>query len=818
MKNIILTFFIFITSFFLLISCDHTVETPDNAYDDETHYVYTTEFLSFPDSYDNTKLTYLYENIGEYPFYSTFKNNSYVGCFFHDEAKTETLDTGITVTYNDHIGISQIDTTTGESVINILPNRFTDETNESYYVHSGNLTAASLNSSSELAFLLSGFSNTQTLLVLNADGSVKYAKDASDYDNINTNFSSTFLRNIILTDESYVIIDNNGVICILDPDGNAILQEKIDKYDMSAVSFGLQQASDGTIIYLYANNDMTSVEYRVIDPVIGTISEPVTLPYTGSASFNYLTRFFTKDIYFVSDGLSFYRYDKDGNSTKLFDWTEQEIIGMRIDALYIENKNSFYVMTQDPFNGNPEIAKINYCSASEVTPKTEITLACAEYEDGSLRALQTAVTLFNRKSTDYKVTIAYYDPENQSAFSLNQQIANDMMNGKQIDLILFHKDVTMEYFDNLGILGDWYPLMDSDSAYTHDAFLDCILAAYETADGTLPVLTTDFGLTTMVGAAENFGGKTAWTYAECADFIETLDWDQIVLQFDKDGDNSDAMLVLKSFLPMVLDDYIDETTGTCTFDSDSFAEFLTLCTQVLINHETAAYKHTDGIVEYLYESSGLLNEYRKGKTILFNKCDNSANGKYSVKHPSDVMNILDNFFNTYDEVTFIGYPLPDGTGETGTAVTPWIQLGLTANAEHVDGAWEFVKSYLDYQSDREQTENNVPYLPCTESALDALLDAYETYTYLSTGSVDIQEFTEYEDHGMKNPYYLPANTEVRGILTDLLAQTTRRYSGNDAVMDIIFEEAAYYFAGVNALTDVTDRIQSRVGIYLSEHQ
>ncbi|MBP3918674.1 MAG: extracellular solute-binding protein [Clostridia bacterium] len=668
------------------------------------------------------------------------------------------------------------------------------------------------------------FDTKYMLAVFQADGTLVYDLTLSElpyleYHNEYTNL----LFPLILTDDGYVCMIYDNYLFIIDPQGTFLKAIELPNNHTSNLS-SLYKTPDGTCYIVYPSNDKIPFPiYCTIDCSTLTLSEPITLQNTNI--YDKLC-FSTKqsdgsDTVFSSDGLNLYQHQKDGTKEILFDWSSMNIIGSKIDTIYSTTENNhFVVITRDILNDNPEVVFINYIPADTVPQKTELVIASGEYNDRSTRALQIASTIFNRKSKDYKVKVEYYPVESDSMFSVNQQIANDMAQGKQIDLILFHDAVTMEYFDNLGILGDWYPLIDGDADYTREDFLPCIRAAYETTAGTLPVLTTDFGLTTLAGAQNTLNGMESWTYAECMAYMDTLDWDQILLQLAKNDTDSPAMLVLKGFLPVILDDYIDEDTGSCSFDSDSFREFLTLCTKVLINHDQAIEENAANSSERIYKAIGLMNEFRRGKTVLYNNPDHDINGKFSIQYPSDVMNILDNYFPanmTGSNVTFIGYPHAENSTEPGTAVTPYVQFGLTANAEHTDGAWEFMKGYLSYQVNRIQKQENAPYLPCTYDAFHAQLDAYETYTYLFPGTQYIQEYTDFSSQGSGYSLYHAANMEVRAVLTDLVETATRRYSGNQAVMDIIFEEAAYFFDGIHSLTDITARIQNRAGIYLSEH-
>ncbi|MGM9625401.1 MAG: hypothetical protein ACI3XM_06795 [Eubacteriales bacterium] len=647
------------------------------------------------------------------------------------------------------------------------------------------------------------------LALYQPDGSLCYETDI-DSDVQDDSMQRSKLPILLAEDGSVCFLFADTTVILLNPDGTLRAEYPLPTGNIYKTS--LQKTPDGTCYLVYPDDESMVFQYSQIDFAAPELKAPTALP---DVPFSESVFIGGNGGYYVSDDITLeYRYPGTDAET-LFDFAGVSLIGADIDSFYVRDDRRFLAVSRDPLTQEPQLVHI-FVPDDGVPAKTEIVVACADYHDNSIRTLQTAVSLFNRKSDAYQVTVVYYSAEKTGVFSVNQQIANDMMNGKQIDLILFHRDVTMEYFDNLGILGDWYPLMDADETYSRGAFLPCVLNAYETADGKLPVLTTDFGLTTLAGSAALLGEKENWTYSECRDFIQTLAWDQILLQLDKEKGNaeSDAMLVLQSFLPMVLDDYIDTENGTCSFDSESFQTFLTLCSEVLINHEAAAYKESQGLFELLYESNGFLHEYRNGNTVLFNQCENLYNGAFSITKPSDVLNILDNFFKGQESVTFIGYPMPDGSAENGTAVTPWVQFGLTASAAHTDGAWAFIKGYLDYQA---ESADDLSYLPCSYEGLETALSDYERCVYLMDGRPWVSA-TENTFLAELPDMYFYANESVRPILTALLETTTRRYSGRTALMNIIYEEAPYFFDGIQSLEDVTKRIQSRAGIYLSEQQ
>ncbi len=829
--RIIKCFFILFILCIVICSCDENtnIHPESTGTDKQNGYVYTTRYNSFNGINDLTYADYLQSSVnssGSGHYFSSFANDTLQLFYIKDNSEEYYNEYwGRYMVNTDYEnGTVSVDLQTGEIQYEDLFAHVTEEQEKEYALYAVKMSSAAGNVAGETAVLESQFWN---LYYLNADGSLRYVKDISQAMGLDeSDMPSTDDDSILTDDGSYVHLHDNRIY-LFASDGTLRSSSDIPGMEKSGI-VSLCQTHDGNIAVTYqTSNDMgVKICYTILDVATGQFGEEYVLPITDPEAYRSYNMLYDENTVFHNDNTSLFRYEyspatTEWTSEKLFDWTDFDIIGAEIDALYVRDEQNFAIVSHDPLTDFPEVVYLDYVPADSVVPKTDVVIACGSYQGRYIKELQRAVTMFNRSSDVYQASIRFYDPKKESAFSLNQQIGTDMIQGEQVDLILFHRDITMEYFDNLGILGDWYPYMDADADYTRDTFLPCVLDAYETSDGTLPVLTTDFGLTTLIGATENLDAMERWSYSECSDYVKALDWDQILLQLDKEKDEkqSDAMLVFQSFLPMVLDDYIDENTGTCTFDSDSFKQLLTLCTEVMINHEAAALKYANGAEEIAYQGMGYLNEYRNGKTLLFNQNENLFNGANSIMHPSDMMNVLINFFDTYGgDITCIGYPMPDGVTDHGTAVTPWMQFGLIADAKHADGAWAFVKGYLSYQQYRPQTESNVPALPCTRAALDALYEAYLTYVYVAAGSPWLQEYADGINHGETSPLYHDADPRACDLLDDLLAKTTRRYSGNTAIMNILYEEAVYFFDGIQPIEEVTKRMQSRVGIYLSEHQ
>ena len=669
--------------------------------------------------------------------------------------------------------------------------------------------------------LLSGTNNQYdhyAFSVWNADDTLRYEYDFKDFPEPYREYAPKTA--FLLTDSGEVIMEENKLsdktirFWFWDADGSYRGKFELPRESKTVRDCGLYKTAGGDVFYVFEDYAAATVTYYPVDTGNMTFGAPVV--YENIVESRGVYAFSPDGTLYVSDGLSLYRF-RAGAAEKLFDWTEQDVVGRDIVALYVRGENAFTAVTKGSVSDIPEIVYIDYVWKSTLPEKTEIVIAAGMYSDGSSKALQTAVKLFNRRSEAYHASVRYYEAQTDGMFTLNQRVARDIANGEKIDLIFFHGDLTMELFEHLGILGDWYPMLDRDSEYGRDAFLPCILNAYENASGQLPVLTTDFAFATLVGMTGNLNGMTRWDYAQCKDFVQQLSADTKLVRFASDTPDESpiAMQLLHGILPVVLDDYIDDMGNAGMFDSERFEALLDLCMAISPERHTDDAGKTSDAAEQIYRQMDSMASFRAGKVVLYNSDTSKEYGKYSVTAPSSVLNILDNFYKG-EEVTFIGYPTIDGAGD-GTAVVPEVSFGLVSTSANQSGAWEMMKGYFTFLRERNQTLAEA--LPCTWEALDAQLDHYDAHMYCHAGGPTLQEsepFDNPKDSPYYNPNYLDPNPAARAILKILAEETVRHYSGNTEVMDIIYEEASACFAGVRSTKETAALIQNRVTLLLNE--
>ena len=156
-----------------------------------------------------------------------------------------------------------------------------------------------------------------------------------------------------------------------------------------------------------------------------------------------------------------------------------------------------------------------------------------------------------------------------------------------------------------------------------------------------------------------------------------------------------------------------------------------------------------------------------------------------------------------DKLTYIGYPTTEGNGAMISLNNIY---GITKNCKHPDIAWEFLRQFY-LPTDNENDEYSYGFSvrkdgfeKFCENAQKPLEDGGWTWGW-GNFEVEIHPATDEEIAAIKDLVYNA--TAVNGAVTN-------------EIMNIINEEAAYYFSGEQSAEAVADKIQSRMQIYLSE--
>ena len=161
-----------------------------------------------------------------------------------------------------------------------------------------------------------------------------------------------------------------------------------------------------------------------------------------------------------------------------------------------------------------------------------------------------------------------------------------------------------------------------------------------------------------------------------------------------------------------------------------------------------------------------------------------------------------------------GYPVADGEKDAGGGVAePYGEcFSICRNSNSQVGAWEYIKSYLTADVQRET--DGIPLLRSAseERIQNALTIEYETVDGVKQEIVKRQIKAEGEE-----TVELTCITEKDAeIYRSIIENTHRSYSNDSGMFEIIREEARAYFEKDRDAATVADIIQNRVSMYVSE--
>lgn len=399
------------------------------------------------------------------------------------------------------------------------------------------------------------------------------------------------------------------------------------------------------------------------------------------------------------------------------------------------------------------------------------------------------ITAFNESSQEYFVETKEYGQEgsDEKGGDLQTQLTLDILSGKGPDLVIWDSAFYSSSMASGKLMEDLYDFMEADEDFRREDYYENILQAFE-VDGRLYTLPTSFSVETVCGKAEEIGigrGVTeSWEMGEMIQaFSDSPHAEWLTVNHSKE-------LAFSSVCNGCIGNFVDWGSGECCFDSPSFVELLELSDtfpgQLMIASDFSYYE-TLRSGKAFWEPVILVSPWR----------------------------VADQRVHFGDEnILWPGYPVADGEKDLGGGVAkPYGEcFSICQNSDNQEAAWEFIKSYLTIEAQRET--DGIPLLRSAseERIQDALTPVYETVDGVKQEKGRHQILAEGEA-----PVELSCITDRDAEIFRAIIENTHRSYGNDSgIMEIIMEEAGAYFEKGKDAAEVASVIQNRVSIYVSE--
>ncbi|MDR2599512.1 MAG: hypothetical protein LBC73_04480 [Oscillospiraceae bacterium] len=582
--------------------------------------------------------------------------------------------------------------------------------------------------------------------------------------------SNTF-ANIEFFNVTAFAIDSNGLfyigssksIYVFDNNGNHLFTTDVDWVER------LINTPDGAVASLGWAGSVRAL--FVIDVSQRGIGETINLPiganrvFSGNDEFSFI---FTGDVgIYAIDNIT-------GNVILLLNWMDSNRIYDDLNNITLLSDERIFT-THRNRNSDSSVLAITIFSRVphiERPDITVLTLATFNFHHD----MWNAVVEFNNTSTTHRIEVKDYSGSNPGEITIGDdywaglmRLSTEIITGNAPDIIDVSRLPVNQYIAR-GLLLDLYPLIDADPDLNRTDFLPSILRNIE-VDGGLYRIFPFFFIDTMVGNPSRIGSYPGWNIDE---FVA-------VVNANRDLDFPFGMGFTKQELLFTLvlyniDSFIDWHTGTVFFDSDEFISILEFA-----NTLPDTFHWGDDITDV-----GLM---RSGQQII---------------RGTSLTN-----FNEYlmyqalfgGELVFKGFPEENRNGNT---IGPSTSFAITTNCSDVEGAWSFIRSFLmpEWQDDHYSMG-----FPTNQHAFDIRLqEAIE-------GSDRNPVSMGWEDFTVRWTPLTPEDVDLILALIDSLHGTVGR---DQALFDIISEDAARYFNGQATARDAARVIQNRISLYVSE--
>ena len=377
------------------------------------------------------------------------------------------------------------------------------------------------------------------------------------------------------------------------------------------------------------------------------------------------------------------------------------------------------------------------------------------------------------------------------------KLTQDMVTGLyKPDILLGSMNKTyMKQAVDKDLCADLTRFMKPGDPVNPDNLFGCVKRYFDDGEGGMWGIATGFSMWTMVADRARLGQigeRGYWTVSDFLDYAEGLpEGAEIAKNFARNG-------IAYSFLFSEANGYqafIDRENAACSFDSPEFIralEYLGSLPEIKIDRN-ASTRITDEEIQSLRDGTRILES-----AYLYH-----------------FMELLrpELWFGTKDW-TIIGSPAAEERAGAGVEIMTSDVWAVTNFSEHPDLAWELISQFFT-------KADNVPALK-TEFEKQAAEFYDKQLVLYFTGGQEVWDKEEAKTEAdLTQPGMLTEITpEDCARLTEMLDEVGVSYRSllPDEVEELIWEEVSAYLAGVGSAEECAKKIQSRVGIWLSEHQ
>ena len=615
----------------------------------------------------------------------------------------------------------------------------------------------------------------------------------------------TYINAISFDSEGNIYAITGEKIYVLDPQMNLLytLEREDLWYDLTPLGDGTL----GMMQWTYDEETETSSCFlRTIDPAEqdwgATYSMPINVRSIQAGGGDYLFYYQISDSIF---GFKAGEPDAEGNGSgegeRLFSWIEADINSESIRSFFFLPDGRVAAINQEWVeDGNDghtvsDLILLTSTPRSEIPEKTTLIYATL-YLNYDARS---KIIDFNKKSEQYRIEVrdySEYDTDYTGAAAL-QKLNTEILAGNVPD-ILDTSSLPVRTYGGKDILEDLWPFIESDPDLGRDALMTRPLEANE-QDGKLYEVFDSFSIRTVVGPTKIVGDRMSWTLADLTAALQDMPEGCAIF-----GVTDTKEEMLSTVLSLNMDQFVDWSTGECTFDSDNFKALLSFCNSFPAEFD---WDNVDWD-EWEEEEARLLT----GKQML------QANSLYDFDWN---LRMFKSIFR--DGYTYIGYPKEDGG--CGSSFSFRRGVAMTSACKDKEAAWSFIRQTLLPQSEGDDWYY-YGYFPINRTDFDRMAETAIKSQYVldedgepvldENGEPTIQDWGSWWISEDLELTMQPVAQEDIDQVVALYNAVNSIYRYDEKIFNAVKEVASQYFAGDKPLDETASLIQNRVSLYVNE--
>ena len=601
-----------------------------------------------------------------------------------------------------------------------------------------------------------------------------------------------YIENFAVGDDGTVYLSAEQTIYALDPDGAELFRLELENWCERLLTL-----PDGGVACIYWGDN--GEEIAALDPETKSLTGETGFRGDG---YNAVTGGGDYDLYYTS-GISLYGLRLDGGEPeKLLNWLDCDVNPDNSRSMAVLEDGRI-VMAQSNWDSNyenvtNELIVLEKKPYDSVPHKETLTLA-TQYLNYNIR---DAIIEFNRKNDRYRIEVRdyseynNYNSENEEDWNAGMTRLTTEIGAGNLPDILDLSGLPLLQLAGKGYLEDLYPLLDADASLSREDLLPSVLAALE-VDGKLYTICQTFGIQTVVGAAGVVGDTPGWTYDEFNAALRQMP--EGCAAFDRYVTRED---MLRTCLALDGDSFVNWATGACSFDSEAFVKLLEYVKSFPAEYDWELYEYS--------EDDSTPARIMSGRQMLI------QTSIYDFQDQKMYQAIFGG------DATYIGYPTESGTGNM---IQPSNSgYAITSKCKDKDAAWSFLRQF--FTEDSGSGRNYYGYgLPVNKAAFEKKLEEAMTPEYRTDADGNFildEDGNKIEvsqggwSWGGVEIEFGAITREMADKLLEAVNSTTKLYSFDESIYDIVAEQAAAFFDGQKTAEETAKLIQSKAMIRVNE--